>query len=191
MWLVYCLLHDGVLSVTRISDSYDRPYTNKTNHWFVYCLLQPIADRVAQNLESISKKFQFSTRCTRILMGFIISTICYLALIANPMGRIVVRLKGLEIISRFCTTLSAIGCTRITADSCIVCYTNYWFVAFVHCLLHEPVIRVTDNTRISESSIVCWTNHWFVSFVYWLSSLNEKVALALQSTSSASQLPHS
>ena len=34
--------------------------------------LQPIADRVAQNLEIISKNFQFGTRRTRILMGFII-----------------------------------------------------------------------------------------------------------------------
>jgi len=29
---------------------------------------------VAQNLEILSKNFQFSTRRTRILMGFIIST---------------------------------------------------------------------------------------------------------------------
>jgi len=35
--------------------------------------VQPIADRVAQNLEIISKKNYFSTRRTRILMGFIIS----------------------------------------------------------------------------------------------------------------------
>jgi len=34
-------------------------------------LQQPIADRVAQNLEIISKIFQFSTRRTRVLMGFI------------------------------------------------------------------------------------------------------------------------
>jgi len=34
----------------------------------------PIADRMAQNLEIISENFQFSTRRTRILMGFIIST---------------------------------------------------------------------------------------------------------------------
>jgi len=35
--------------------------------------IQPIADRVAKNLEIISKKFQFSTRCTRILTGSIIT----------------------------------------------------------------------------------------------------------------------
>jgi len=50
--------------------------------------IQTIADRVAQHLEMISKNFQFSTRRTRILMGFII---IYLVLIVNPMGRILVR----------------------------------------------------------------------------------------------------
>jgi len=37
-------------------------------------LTQPIADRVAKNLEIISKNFQFSTRRTKILVGFITST---------------------------------------------------------------------------------------------------------------------
>ena len=50
--------------------------------------VQPIADRVAQNLEIISKNSQFSTR--RILMGFIIY---YLVLIVNIMGRILVPLE--------------------------------------------------------------------------------------------------
>ena len=68
--------------------------------------LQPIADRVAQHLEIISKKFQISTMCTRILMGF---TIYFLVVIVNPMGRILVRWRVLEIISRCCATLSAIG----------------------------------------------------------------------------------
>jgi len=53
--------------------------------------IQPIADRVAQHLEIISKNFQFSTRRTRILMGFISY---YLVLIVNPMGRILVRWKS-------------------------------------------------------------------------------------------------
>jgi len=52
--------------------------------------VQPIADRAAQHLEMISKNFQFCTRRTRILMGFIIY---YLVLIVNPMGRILVRWK--------------------------------------------------------------------------------------------------
>ena len=50
--------------------------------------IQPIADRVAQNLEIISQNFQFSTRRTRVLMGFIIGAIYYLVLIVNPMGKI-------------------------------------------------------------------------------------------------------
>jgi len=53
--------------------------------------VQPIANRVAQNLEIIPNNFQFSTRRTRILMGFIIS---YLVLIVNPMGRILVLWKS-------------------------------------------------------------------------------------------------
>jgi len=48
---------------------------------------QPIADRVAQNLQIISKNVQFSTKRTRILLGFIIY---YLVQIVNPMGRILV-----------------------------------------------------------------------------------------------------
>jgi len=48
---------------------------------------QPIADRMAQHLEIISKNSRFSSRRTRVLMGLIIY---YLALIVNPMGRILV-----------------------------------------------------------------------------------------------------
>jgi len=53
--------------------------------------IQPIADRVALNLEIISKNFQFGTRRTRILMG---CTMYYLVLIVNPIGRILVRSKS-------------------------------------------------------------------------------------------------
>ena len=42
--------------------------------------IQPIADRVAQNLKIISRDFQFSTRRTKILMGFITY---YMILIVN------------------------------------------------------------------------------------------------------------
>jgi len=42
---------------------------------FIRMFLQPRADRMAQNLEIIAINFQSSTRRTRILMGFIISTI--------------------------------------------------------------------------------------------------------------------
>jgi len=54
-------------------------------------MIQPIADRVAQHLEIISKNFQFSTRRTSILVGFIIYC---LVLIINPLGRILVRWKS-------------------------------------------------------------------------------------------------
>jgi len=45
--------------------------------------VQPIADRVAQNLEIISKNCQFGTRRTRILMGFIIGTIHYVLILGT------------------------------------------------------------------------------------------------------------
>jgi len=53
--------------------------------------IQPVADRVSQNLELISKDFQFSTRRTRILMRCMVSTIQYMVLTINPIGRILVR----------------------------------------------------------------------------------------------------
>jgi len=56
-----------------------------------FAQVQPIADKVVQNLEIIFKNFQFSTRRTWILMGFIICTIYYVVLIVNPMDRILVR----------------------------------------------------------------------------------------------------
>ena len=46
-------------------------HTTHTHHTYT----QPIAHKVAQNLEIISMNFQSGTRRTRILMGFIISTI--------------------------------------------------------------------------------------------------------------------
>jgi len=68
--------------------------------WAATAKGQPIADRVAQNLEIISKHFLFSTRRTRIFMGFITSTIYYVVLIINPMGRILVRWFFFEKYSR-------------------------------------------------------------------------------------------
>jgi len=103
-------------------------------------LLHPIADRVAQNSEIISKKLQFSTRRTRILMGFIVSTIYYVVLIANPMGRIVVRLK--KIINHL---------EILYHPTCNWLYINHWFV---YCLLHKLLIhgiRALSVTRISDS----------------------------------------
>ena len=59
----------------------------------IYMYTQPIADRVAQNLQIMSKNFQFSTKHTRILMGFTINTMLLPGLIVNPMGSILVRQK--------------------------------------------------------------------------------------------------
>ena len=53
--------------------------------------VQPNSDRVAQNLAIISKTLYCSTRRTRILMGFMISTMLLLGTHRNSMGRILVR----------------------------------------------------------------------------------------------------
>ena len=42
--------------------------------WLIRIYIQPIADRVAQNLESVHRNFQVRTRRARILMGLTIST---------------------------------------------------------------------------------------------------------------------
>jgi len=55
--------------------------------------IQPITDGVAQHLEIFSTNFRFSTRRTRILMGFIIY---YLVLIVISMGRILVCWKSFQ-----------------------------------------------------------------------------------------------
>ena len=69
----------------------DKTHLSTKSHRKIWLItqtdVQPIADRVAQNLEIISKNFRFSTRRTKILMGLIIY---YLILIVNPMGRILV-----------------------------------------------------------------------------------------------------
>jgi len=75
-------------SMTRLSYMRDTSQSCVWHDSFMCAILQPIADRVAQHLEIISKNFQFSTRRTRILMGFIIY---YLVLVINPIGRILVR----------------------------------------------------------------------------------------------------
>ena len=67
------------------------------------CKLQTIADRVAQNRRLFLKTFKFVPG----VPGFIIY---YLVLIVNPMGRILVCWQSCRKISRFCASLSAIGC---------------------------------------------------------------------------------
>ena len=88
--------HELICHTPLISWGLSRPRPEFRRSFHLTCLqkssmmVQPIADRVAQHLEIISKNFQFSTRRTRILMGFITY---YLVLIVNPMGRILVRRK--------------------------------------------------------------------------------------------------
>ena len=72
-------------------------------------LVQSIVHRVSQNLEIISKNFQFSTRPPRILMGF---TISYLVLIVNPWTEFWFVEKVAEIMSSLSTTIFSVGCTR-------------------------------------------------------------------------------
>jgi len=75
--------------------------------------LQPIADSVAKNLVTNSKNFQFSTRRTRILMGFVISTIFLPGTNRKSLGQNSGSLIVFEVISGIFAILSAIGCTII------------------------------------------------------------------------------
>jgi len=108
--------------------------------------VQPIADRVAQHLEIISKKFRFSTRHTRILMGFIIY---YLVLIVYPMGRILVLWKkfrnNLEIL---CHPI----CNRLYQDS-FMKYTHTWHVELG--ADEGSNIHINIHTRIHTSIHTC------------------------------------
>ena len=112
-------------------------------------LVQPIADRVAQNLEIISKKIQFSTRRTRILMGFIISTICYVVLIVNPMGRILVGWK------RFVST-------RICESVLNLCTVADTSTSLQHSLQHtlQHILQHTATHTATHWNAYCNTHCW-------------------------------
>jgi len=73
---------------------------------------KPIEDKVAQNLEIISKNFQFSTRRTRILNGVTMSAIT-LYKPKIPWAGFWYVGKVLETISRFCATVCAIWCMSL------------------------------------------------------------------------------
>jgi len=97
LWLhvyIYVCIYIHVYTHMYISEVSESGWTRQVYMYIhlvmtdLYRFIQPIADRVAQNLKIISKNFQFSSRRTRILMGFIIY---HLVLIVNPMGRILVR----------------------------------------------------------------------------------------------------
>jgi len=81
-------------------------YTNHILTWYLYVkrsvliYIQPIADRVTQNLEIISKNFESSTRRTRILIGFEFASCYYNLLIVATMGRILVCWQSFTYISQ-------------------------------------------------------------------------------------------
>ena len=82
-------------------------------------MLQPIADRVTRNFEIISKKIQINTRRTRILMGFIISTILLPGTTRKSHGQNSSTLpKFQEIIPRFCAAISVVGCKYYIMKHC-------------------------------------------------------------------------
>ena len=90
-------------------EAYHRQVSTSLN---IPCILsldiQPLADRVAHNLEIISKNCQFSIRHT---MGFIIAD---LVLMVNPVGRILFRWKSFRNnLQILCRPISAIGCLLI------------------------------------------------------------------------------
>jgi len=128
-----CLL-SHVCSVSHVSQS------RLTCACLMSAHLHPIAGRLPSNLKMISQIFRCSTRRTRILMWFIISTMLLPVLIVNPIGRILVCWKVLEIISRFLATLSGIGCMKKDGFYC-------WVETI---LLLEPFF-----SRIKESCLTC------------------------------------
>jgi len=74
-------------------------------------MIQPIADRVAQNLEIISKTFSTNQNSTHGIYDEY--PVIHDQSHENP-GRLVLNRKFLEIISKCCATLSVMGCTHIS-----------------------------------------------------------------------------
>ena len=132
-----CSIFEWVMSHTKMSQV---THMNEScrNYESSHIHVQPIADRVAQNLEIISKNYQFSTKHTRFHMGFMIY---YLVLIVNPMAEFYFVEKVLEIISRFCATLSAIGCTRPAA------HTNESSTWENHCQSEEQAFPTNTSSN--------------------------------------------
>jgi len=128
---------------------------------FCVFLIQPIADRVAQHLEIISKNSQFSTRRTRILLGFIIY---YLVLIVNPMGRILVLGVFFEMISRCCATLSAICWTCIMSHIHIRSSIPY---AYISSFFQYTLSIFLLTNKIFNTTRICM--EFFSIFIEYLS----------------------
>jgi len=87
--LLSCMLMSHILIYNTCHQGIQNIYIHTHTH-ILTSHIQPIANRVAQHLEIISKDFQFSTRRTRILMRFNIN---YLVQIVNSVGRFLVRWK--------------------------------------------------------------------------------------------------
>jgi len=125
---VTCVWH-----ISHVSDTSVICQTHESCVWHIanpstYQLIQPMAHSVAQHLEILPKHSQLSTRRTRIPIRFIIY---YLVLIANPMGRILVRWKRfrnhLEMLCH--TTCNAVCQTRPASRVSRTCQTHTPWVA--------------------------------------------------------------
>jgi len=111
----------------------------------VWVHVQPIADRVALNLQIISKNFRFGTKRTKILMGLITN---YMVLIVNPMGRILVRWISFKNNLEIRATLSAICCAR-----------NAW--VHKHIYMYSPYVCVHVHAACEHVYMQCvstWVN---------------------------------
>jgi len=87
--------------------------------------VQPVVDSVAQNLEFISKNFQFSTRRTRIFICFSFFPCSWVVLIENFMGRILVRWKNFRNnLKIMCHTI----CNWLYLDICDVMIIQYRYL---------------------------------------------------------------
>ena len=86
-------------------------YTHILLHVYIFTYIQSIVDRVAQNLEIISKNFQSNIRRTRILMGFIMNTMSWHRTNRKSHGQTSDLLTKFQKQSqRLYATLFAIGC---------------------------------------------------------------------------------
>jgi len=83
------------------------------NEMRIFGQLQPIADRMAQNLESICKNFNLVPGVSGFSWDLKLVPWYYLVLIVNPMDIILVSWQSFRKISGFCATLFAIGCTWV------------------------------------------------------------------------------
>ena len=121
------------------------PQTSQLRACSVWVHVQPIADRVALNLQIISKNFRFGTKRTKILMGLITN---YLVLIVNPMGRILVRWISFKNNLEIRATLSAICCAR-----------NAW--VHKHIYMYSPYVCVHVHAACEHVYMQCvstWVN---------------------------------